>query len=303
MMSSRTLKAQKVTWVGFFVNLLLSIGKLFAGIVGHSAAMVADGVHSISDFATDIIVLAFVRVADKGSDADHRYGHGKFETFATLLISISLLLVGIGICWSGMQKISTSFTGGLLQQPSVIALLAALLSILAKEGLYQYTARVGKSINNQAVIANAWHHRSDALSSIATLLGIGGAILLGGRWRILDPLAGILVSFFIMKVAVKLGMPSVNELLETALPDAIEREITDVLQQTPDVKTFHKLKTRKIGTIYAIDVHVQLDPDLSLVQSHDIATEIERKLRDRYGPDTQISIHTEPLRVHHKKND
>jgi cation diffusion facilitator family transporter len=297
-MKNRTQQAQRVTWVGFFVNLVLTLGKVFAGVVGHSAAMVADGVHSLSDFATDIIVLAFVHVSDKESDEDHRYGHGKFETFATMLISMALLFVGLGICYSGIRNIIRSVSGEILLQPSYIALIAAIVSILSKEWLAGYTVRVGKSINNQAVIANAWHHRSDALSSIGTMLGIGGAIFLGEKWRLLDPLAGVVVSFFIVQVAVRIGMPSIKELLEVALPDEIEKEILDIIHETPGVKASHKLKTRKVGNVYAIDIHVKLDPDISFINSHDIATEIEKNLREKYGERTQINIHTEPFKGH-----
>ncbi|HNR67142.1 MAG TPA: cation diffusion facilitator family transporter [bacterium] len=294
-MATRLQKAQQVTWIGFLVNFLLVISKLFAGFVGKSAAMIADGVHSLSDFITDIIVLVFMRVSDKGSDSDHRYGHGKYETFSTLLISTFLLAVGIGICWRGIQTIAESLAGRQLGQPSIVALLAAFVSILAKEGLYRYTARVGESIKSQAVLANAWHHRSDALSSVGTFLGISGAIFLGSNWRLLDPLASVVVSFFIMKVAIQLGKPTVQELLESALPETVEKDILQLVHQTPGVRSSHKLKTRRVGNVYAIDIHVQLDRDISLVKSHDIASEIEKRLRDRYGPDTHIGIHTEPI--------
>ena len=301
-MENRAKIARKVTWIGFSANFILSVGKIIAGILGKSTAMVADGVHSISDFITDFIVLAFVSVSDKDSDDDHRYGHGKFETFATLLISFALLLVGIGICWKGLQHIIESFTGHFFGQPSYIALVAAIVSIISKEWLYHYTIKAGKSINNQAVVANAWHHRSDAFSSIGTLLGISGAIFLGGQWRILDPLAGIVVSFFIIRVAVKLAIPSVKELLESALPVEVENEILNTVHSTPGVKSSHRLKTRKIGSNYAIDIHVQLDRTISFIESHDIASEIEKNLREKYGNQTQISIHTEPLRANGNSN-
>lgn len=295
-MENRSGKAQKITWTGFFMNLILSLGKLLAGIFGHSAAMVADGVHSISDFVTDAIIIGFVRVSDKASDKDHRYGHGKYETFATLLVCIALIIAGVGICLKGIQNIIKSFSGEVLVQPSIIALIAAVVSILTKELLYQYTVKVGKSINNQAVIANAWHHRSDALSSIGTMLGVGGAIFLGEKWRMLDPLAGVIVSFFIVFVALKLGLPSVKELLETALSDETEKEILNIVYQTPGVKDHHRLKTRKIGNSCAIDIHIKLDRNLSLIESHDIATDIEKKLYERYGNKTHISIHMEPYK-------
>lgn len=291
---TRKSQAQRITWIGFFVNLLLSTGKLLAGIFGRSAAMIADGVHSISDFITDFVVIGFIRVADKESDKDHRYGHGKFETFATLLVSLVLLLVGAGILWNGGSRIIDAIAGKELGQPSMVALIAAVVSILAKEILFHCTLRVGKSINSQAVIANAWHHRSDALSSIGTLLGIAGAIFLGEKWRILDPLAGMIVSIFIIRVAIRLGFPSVKELLETALPADVEDEIIRIINDTPGVKGSHRLKTRQIGNDYAIDVHVEMDGELSLIASHDIATLVEERLYEKYGKRTQISIHTEP---------
>ncbi len=296
LMEDRTKIAKKVTWIGFFANLLLSLGKLVAGILGNSAAMVADAIHSISDFVTDIIVIGFVGVSDKEGDKDHRYGHGKFETFATLLVSVALLLVGIGICWSGISNIVKSFSGEVVESPSIIAFIAAVVSIVVKEWLFRYTKRVGDSINNNAVVANAWHHRSDAFSSIGTMVGIGGAIFLGDKWTILDPLAGVIVSFFIVNVSIKLALPSIKELLEVALPEDVEKEIIEIIHQTKGVKDYHRLKTRKIGNAYAIDVHVKMDGAMSLTESHDIATEIEQKLYGKYGKKTHISIHAEPYR-------
>jgi cation diffusion facilitator family transporter len=156
---------------------------------------------------------------------------------------------------------------------------------------------VGKKIDSQAVIANAWHHRSDAFSSVGTALGISGAIFLGESWRILDPLAGIVVSVFIIKVALELGMPSVHELLEKALPVATENEIVQIIESNEEIKAHHNLKTRKIGNVYAIDVHIKMDRDISFVHSHDIASDLEKKLRERFGEQTITNIHTEPLRT------
>jgi cation diffusion facilitator family transporter len=294
-MKNRAYEAKKVTIVGFFVNLILTAAKLTAGILGKSTAMVADGVHSLSDFATDIVVLAFVNISGKDSDNDHRYGHGKFETFATLIISLALFAVGLGILINGIESIVAVIRGEELSQPKMIALWAALLSIVSKEILFRYTIIVGKRINNQAVIANGWHHRSDSLSSIGTALGIAGAIYLGESWRILDPVAGVVVSFFIMKVSVDLGLPSVKELLEASLPDNVVAEIEEVIMSHPEVKRFHHLKTRKIGNAFAIDVHIKLDKEISFVASHDVATDIERAFREKYGMQTHISIHTEPV--------
>lgn len=294
-MKNRTKIAKKVTLVGFFVNLGLTAAKLLAGILGRSSAMIADGVHSLSDFATDIVVLAFVNISGKDSDQNHHYGHGKFETFATLIISLVLFGVGLGILINGAQNIIAALDGKMLDKPGMIALWAALLSIVSKEILFQYTIKWGKEIKNDAVIANGWHHRSDAFSSLGTALGISGAIFLGESWRILDPIAGVLVSFFIMKVAIDLGMPSVKELLESSLDSDVVDEIEAVITNHPEVQQYHHLKTRKIGSIYAIDVHVKLDRNMTFVRSHDVASEIEKELRNRFGKGTQISIHTEPI--------
>jgi len=294
MIMNRVKEARKVTWIGFAVNMVLTIFKIIAGIVGKSTAMIADGIHSLSDFVTDVLVILFIGISDKDKDDDHRYGHGKFETFATLLISLALILVGIGIFWSGLSKIIQVFQGEVLEQPTYLALVAALVSIVSKESLFWYTKFVGDKINSNAVIANAWHHRSDALSSIGTALGISGAIFLGESWRILDPIAGVIVSIFILKVAFELGMPSVHELLERSLPKETEKSIIETIESHPDVIFQHNLKTRKIGNIFAIDVHIKLDKDISFVKSHDVATEIEVSLREKFGAKTVTNIHTEP---------
>lgn len=294
-MENRASEARKVTIIGFFVNLVLTAAKITAGIIGKSSAMIADGVHSLSDFATDIVVLAFVKVSGKDSDDNHKYGHGKFETFATLIISLALAGVGIGIFINGLEKIIEYLKGGEIEQPGMVALWAAIISITSKEILFRYTNVVGKRINSPAVIANGWHHRSDAFSSIGTALGISGAIFLGDSWRILDPIAGIVVSFFILKVAYDLGMPSIKELLEASLPDETIVEIEKIITGHPEVIKFHHLKTRKVGTVYAIDVHIKLDKQISFIRSHDIATDIENSIRERYGRGTHINIHTEPL--------
>ena len=296
MLRSRSKAAQRVTWVGFLVNLFLTIFKLLAGILGRSTAMIADGVHSLSDFVTDIIVVVFIRIAGKEQDDDHLYGHGKYETFATLLISLALLVVGIGIFVSGVLKIISTFNGKTLESPTMLALIAAIISIISKEILFRYTWRVGDEIKSQAVIANAWHHRSDVFSSVGTSLGIAGAMFLGEKWRILDPIAGVVVSFFIVKVAIDLGIPSIHELLEKALPKEINAEISTIILDNPEIKAFHNLKTRKIGTIYAVDVHIKLDREVSFVHSHDIATDVEINLRRRFGENTITNIHTEPFR-------
>ena len=286
----------RVTIVGSVVNFLLLVFKFFAGIMGHSAAMLADAVHSLSDFVTDIIVLVFVRISSKPQDEGHDYGHGKYETLATAIIGIFLLFVGFGIFWNGASSVYLFLQGGPLPEPGMLALAAALVSIVSKEILYQYTVFKGKKLNSQAVVANAWHHRSDALSSIGTAVGSGGAILLGSHWRVLDPAAAVIVSFFIMKVAVGLLIPCVDELLEKSLPADVEEEIQEIILSFPDVSSPHHLRTRRIGNHYAIEVHVRMDGKITLEEAHRTATAIEDKLKEKFGEGTHIGIHVEPTK-------
>lgn len=294
--SSREKGIYKVTIVGSIVNFLLLVFKFFAGIAGYSAAMLADAVHSLSDFITDIVVIVFVRIAGKPEDKGHDYGHGKYETLATAIIGLLLLCVGFGIFWNGASSIYTFLRGGQLESPGVVALVAALVSIVSKEILYQYTVIQGKKLNSQAVIANAWHHRSDALSSIGTAIGIGGAILLGDHWRVLDPVAAVVVSFFIMKVSVRLLIPCVDELLEKSLPEDVEKEIEQTVLSFPGVSQPHHLRTRRIGNYYAIELHVRMDGKITLEEAHSTVTAIENKLKEMFGKGTHVGIHVEPTK-------
>jgi len=285
----------QVTIAGSIVSLILILVKFPAGIVGRSAAMIADAVHSLSDFLTDIIVIVFVKTSQKPKDQEHAYGHGKFETLATLIIGIVLLAVGLGIAWSGATSIYSVIQGDLLPSPGIIALMAALATIVSKEILYRYTIIKGKKLNSPALVANAWHHRSDALSSIGTATGIGGAIFLGDKWTILDPLAALVVSFFIIKMSFKLMKPCLDELLERSLPDDIKKEIEKIVGSFLDVHQLHNLCTRKIGNYYAIEFHVRMDGAKSLLEAHNLITEIEVKLKEQFGSKTHVTIHVEPL--------
>ena len=286
----------QVTWAGSFVNFLLVIFKFIAGILGHSAAMIADAVHSLSDFATDIVVLIFTRISNKPQDKNHDYGHGKYETLATAIIGIVLFAVGASICWNGLQAIQTVWQGGRLPAPGMLAFAGAIISIVSKELIYRYTIHVGRKINSSAVIANAWHHRSDAFSSIGTAIGIGGAIVLGESWSVLDPMAAVVVSFFIMKVAVQLLKPCVDELTEKSLPDEIEKEICLITENTPVVSGRHNLRRRRIGNHYAIEMHIRMDGHLTLYEAHAKASVIENKLKEKYGNETHVGIHVEPVK-------
>ena len=291
---AREKKAARGTWVGFFTNLLLSTAKIIAGVVGRSSAMIADGIHSLSDFITDFIVIIFIKISSKHEDSDHPYGHGKFETFATMLISFALFIVAIGIFYSGSVKIYEVLNGRTIDRPTYLALIMAAVSIVVKEGLYWYTIIIGRKIESPAVIANGWHHRSDAFSSIGTLIGISGAMFLGERWRILDPITSVIVGIFIIGVAYKLARPSIQELLEMSLPQEIEQNIEQKIQATPGVITFHHLRTRKNGNAFIIDMHIKVDARSSIVEAHDIATHVENNLKAAFGKHTQVNVHIEP---------
>ena len=290
----RNKEIYKVTMVGGAVNVVLLLFKFVAGIVGHSAAMVADAVHSLSDFVTDVIVLVFVHISGKPKDKSHDYGHGKYETLAMTVIGLALLVVAIGIVYSGMTKIIDWANGTDLEAPGMLALWAALLSIVLKESVYRYSMVKARELNSQAVEANAWHHRSDALSSLGTAIGIGGAIFLGKRWTVLDPIASVVVGMFIVKVAIDLLRRGIGDLMEQSLPDAVEEEMLQMVGAIPGVVEPHNLRTRRIGNHYAIELHIRMDGDISLRESHDKASEVEDMLRNRYGEDTHVAVHVEP---------
>ncbi len=291
---NREKEIYKVTLVGSAANVVLTVFKFVAGIVGHSAAMTADAVHSLSDLLTDAVVLLFVRIGAKPEDGGHDYGHGKYETLATTIVGLALVAVAVGIGWKAVGSLLFWYEGGTLEAPGMLALWAALVSVALKEGVYQYTVKRGRKLNSPAVEANAWHHRSDALSSLGTLLGIGGAIVLGDRWTVLDPLAGLIVSFFILGVAWKLLKQGFDELMEASLPDEVEKEIRAVVTSFPDVRDPHHLRTRRIGSRYAIELHIRMDGTLPLAVAHARTCEIERALKARFGERTHITLHVEP---------
>ena len=290
----------RVTLAGSAVNVVLLVFKFVAGFLGGSAAMIADAVHSLSDFITDVIVLLFVKLSSKPEDSDHDYGHGKYETLATSLIGLALMFVGVMIMYNGVCSIASAIMGSPLPQPGMIALAAALVSIALKEWAYRFTAKVGRECESQAVVANAWHHRSDALSSIGTAVGIGGAILLGDKWAVLDPIAAVVVSVFIIRTAWQLTKKSAGELLEQSLPAEMEREIVDIVAREPMASEVHHLRTRRIGSHIAIEMHLRMPGDISLYESHQHATNIEQKLRKRFGASTHIGLHVEPLKINGK---
>lgn len=296
MSGEREKKIYRITFIGSIVNFMLLAFKFVAGVLGHSSAMIADAVHSLSDFITDVIVIVFVKIAGKPVDDDHAYGHGKYETLASVIVGIILGIVGVGLAWNGIEKTIGFFKGEPIESPTYLALAAAVISIVAKESLYRYTVSAGKDLNSPALVANAWHHRSDALTSVATLIGIGGALLLGPHWSVLDPLGAVVVSGFIVKAAFSLMKPGIDELLEKSLPEDQIAEIASIIGSVPGVIAFHRLRTRRIGANIAIDTHVKMDGGISLRNAHEIASEIERLLKKKYGAATYIGIHMEPFK-------
>ncbi|HSV87531.1 MAG TPA: cation diffusion facilitator family transporter [Bacteroidales bacterium] len=291
----RKKEANKVTLIGFIVNLILTGVKILAGIIGQSSAMIADAVHSLSDLSTDLVVLGTLRVSSKPKDGNHKYGHGKVETLARAFIGIVLIVVGLGVLVGAILAIYRHFTYEPIQSPGLVAFYAAIASIIVKEGLYRYTIYVGKKVNSKVVIANAWHHRSDGFSSIGTVIGIGGAIFLGQQLTILDPIAAIVVSFFIFRVAISITWESLSELIETSLPKQYEREIFDLAASVDGVYFPHDIKTRWVGNDIAVDMHICVYPQLNIEQAHRITSEVEQCICKKYGEDTHVSIHTEPL--------
>lgn len=277
------------------LNLLLTALKYLAGFLGNSAAMIADATHSLSDLITDIIVLFGFRVVDKPADSTHQYGHGKVETLLSALCGIFLFLAGLGILWSGVRNIFCFFKGYPVLRPGNIALVAAFLSVVLKESLYRYTVRKGRELNSPAIVAKAWDHRSDAFSSIGTFAGIGGAILLGENWRILDPVAAIIVSVLVIRVSLGILGESLNELLEASLDRDMKEKILSTFNSFPDIRDVHLFRTRKIGPYFAIEAHLMVDRHLSLVEAHKISSDIERKVHAVFGEETLITLHVEPL--------
>ena len=272
--------------IGMIANILLSLFKFVGGILGNSVALVADAIHSLSDLVTDLIVLFTHRIGKMPQDEDHPYGHGRAETIGATVIGLLIIVTGIGVTyktWETINEISE-------QAPGLLAASAALLSILINEGLFHYTRRVGEATKSPALIANAWHHRSDAFSSIAALIGIIGA------WQgfaFMDPLAGAVVGCMIVKVGIDITRQGVRDLMDTALSDEHTEKIHSILKEIPEVLHFHELRTRVIGGEFLIDVHILVDPEMTVTEGHRVA-EIARRNLIKAIPNIQdVLIHVD----------
>ncbi len=298
----RANKGEKVTYNGLIVNIVLTLFKLLAGVIGQSTAMIADAVHSVSDTASDIVVLLGFRYVKKPIDDSHNYGHGKVETLSTSIVGFMLIVVAILIVYSGAERLLDFLRGGVIPKPGFIALFAAALSIVSKELLYRYTIKAGKAIGSSLIVANAWHHRSDALSSIGTMIGIGGAILLGEKWRILDPIAAIFVSILIFKVAIDILKDSISELIETSVDDEMKKDIYDTVSKVEGVKDYHKLRIRHIGNYHSMSMHILVDKSMTIGEAHKISYSVEEEIRNLLGSETIVTIHLEPYEDTHENS-
>ena len=280
--------AVRVTQIGAGADTVLTLGKLIVGFLGNSAALVAEGLHSAADLLFDMVVLIGMRIARKEVDADHPYGHGKYESLATLLLSLILLAVAVGIVWDAVGRIQDPE----LEAPAALALWIAAGSMLIKELLYQYTIRVGRRIGSKIIVANAWHHRSDAIASFAALVGIAGALM---GWPVLDPVAAIGVAFFVGKVGVEIAIEALRELTDAST--AIDKEIHDTIQRLindhPEVQSAHLVKARRMGPDIMVDVHVVVDAFLSVSEGHQIADEVEKTLIKEVSDITSVMVHVD----------
>ena len=294
---NKNYQEKRCTLVGMTSDVFLSGFKIATGIIGHSSAILADGIHSIGDTVTDALVYAMVRLSGKGVDERYRYGRGKFETLAAFLISIILVVIALGLLVDGAKDVWAAFHGQTLERPHNIALIVGLFAIIVKEGLYHYTRITGRKTGSTAIKAYAWHHRADALSTAATLLGVAGAMFLGTPWRVLDPLAAIAVSVLILVLAYRMGRPAVEELLEVSLPQDEQEAIAIIVNGTPGVRAFHNLRTRRNGNLRVIDLHVKVDGELSVNRSHEITRQIEQRLSETLG-EVMTNIHVEPYHGH-----
>ena len=287
-------KPQLVTVVGAVVNTCLAALKVIGGIVAGSSALVADGVHSLSDLGTDLAVVLGLRVAQRPPDDNHAYGHGRFETVAAFLVGAILVAAAVGMGQHAVERLLNALSGTVLAAPGIAAVVIAAVSIVTKELMFRWTRSVGRSCGSPAIIANAWHQRSDALSSVATVIGVGGAILLGPQWRILDPIAAVVVSVMVGWVGVKVALSALGEMTDRSLPqdecDAIKRIVASVHGAVDP----HNIKTRRLGSDVSIEVHFRVDGEISVNSGHEIASEVERRIKERFGTTSTVITHVEP---------
>jgi len=281
-------EVSRITLIGAVVDLLLGIVKILVGISSHSQALIADGVHSLSDLATDFLVLFAAKHSHREADTEHPYGHGRIETVATVALGMALTAVAVGISWDSIRRL---LDPSLLLHPGWLALLIAFISVISKEAIYQFTARVAHRLRSRMLLANAWHSRTDAISSILVMIGVGGAMA-GVPW--LDAIAAVAVAVMIAKIGWDLLWKSLQELIDTALEceqvEAIRREIL----QVSGVRALHMLRTRRSGNDALVDVHILVDPTLSVSEGHQIGEYVRGRLLQQIDEVADVTVHIDP---------
>lgn len=293
--SERTKKILEVTLLGSASNILLVILKLVVGVLGHSSALIAEAINSISDFATDLIALIFIRISGKPQDDDHHYGHGKYETLASVVMAVVMMSVGLLLLFHSVRDVyGLLFLGLVLPSPSILPLIIALVSLVVKELLYRYTSRWAHRLKSSALKAKAADHRGDTLALLAVSLGLAGAIFLGDQYLFLEPMAAAIVSLFILRMGWAVLRPAFCELTEESLPAHIEDEIRQIACQIPNIKGISKLRTRSIGERYAIELDILVNGTITVTEGHDITLSLEEALYSRFGEMTHVTIHVEP---------
>jgi cation diffusion facilitator family transporter len=290
--SSREEYVRKVTWIGLLTNISLSGLKFAAGYFGRSQALIADAIHSLTDTTTDIAVIAGSHYWSRPPDESHPYGHRRLETLVTACIGLILAAAGIGIGWEAISTLHKKAAS----PPGWIALFAAMVSIIAKEILYRWTATVGKRVKSPALAANAWHHRTDAISSLPVLVAVGGALLFPS-WSFLDHVGAAIVSIFILHAALKIIWPAISELIDAGAPKDIQEKIADIACNTSGVREIHAVRTRYISSSIQIDMHIVVDGSISVYEGHQIADNVESKLISRIPDILDVIVHVDPIEV------
>lgn len=292
---SRENSARRITLIGMAVNTVLLIVKFTLGTIGNSAALVADAFHSLSDFVSDIVVIVGMRFTSKPADKSHNYGHGKIETLTTVFIGIVLVILSFTLLRDAVIDIYNFYVHDEpIKVPKSFVLIAVAVSIVAKEIMFRYTLKVGKSIKSDTIVANAWHQRSDALSSVAALIGISLAVIFGEKFAVADPIASAVVSLLVFKVGFSILTSSFNQLLDASLNDEELQKIKEIIEGVEGIKHYRNIKTRKIGYYISVDIHIEVNWRLNVIEAHDIATELENEILNEFGEETFISVHIEP---------
>lgn len=280
---------RKVTWVGLFVNLFLAVLKFAAGVLGKSQALVADAIHSLTDLTTDAAVIAGSHYWERPPDDDHPYGHKRLETLVTAFIGIMLAAAGIGIGWKAISTLQHKTASA----PGWIAVLAAFVSIVCKEAIYRWTARTGKRLKSTALAANAWHHRTDALSSLPVLIAVAGARLFPA-WSFLDRVGAVVVSIFIIYASLKIIWPAISELIDAGVPADTRKKIREIAHKNENVQQVHDIRTRYISTSVQVDLHIVVQGSLTVRQGHDIADDVRRRIIAGIPEILDVVVHVDP---------